>query len=487
MKTTSYDYDAPLNEYGFLNNPKYTHLRDLHQALNRNADVLLSTNSQQLNTSVENTDIYVYGNLNVTDSKLLVFVSNWDTEKNATVQVFGQTIMVPPFSVLMFTANGTDKPLNLEFSTFDVKPNVPVSIYSDPAKSPLTLSPEPESISFIPEPLPSVSSIEKKYAVSSQSPLEQFRTTVDVSDYLWYIRSDVRISKKAEQSRIDVNFDKIEDVGHIWIDGKFSHSLVNGNMPKVPIAGATDLPSSNSSETNRAVTVSSASASLEVDAISDKPHTITVLSSVAGVENYGGHYENFWKGIKGNVTVSGVNVTDGAWTHVIGLEGERQGFANTSVPQKWNSLVSLPSLLADLHVDITKSPLMWYKITFSKAKLLELSAKALANVKTEQGVSPMPSFALKLSSMGRGQAYVNGFHIGRFWDKVADCKEKDTDVCKMPYDANKCPVGCGKPSQEWYHVPTSWLNQTEGNDVSVVLFSENGGYPSGVLFAAIAG
>lgn len=28
--TTSYDYDAPLDEYGNLNQPKWGHLRDLH-------------------------------------------------------------------------------------------------------------------------------------------------------------------------------------------------------------------------------------------------------------------------------------------------------------------------------------------------------------------------------------------------------------------------------------------------------------------------
>lgn len=30
---TSYDYDAPLDEYGLLNEPKYGHLRDLHKAI----------------------------------------------------------------------------------------------------------------------------------------------------------------------------------------------------------------------------------------------------------------------------------------------------------------------------------------------------------------------------------------------------------------------------------------------------------------------
>ncbi|MFS7991300.1 putative beta-galactosidase [Helianthus anomalus] len=31
--TTSYDYDAPIDEYGLLNEPKWGHLRDLHTAI----------------------------------------------------------------------------------------------------------------------------------------------------------------------------------------------------------------------------------------------------------------------------------------------------------------------------------------------------------------------------------------------------------------------------------------------------------------------
>jgi hypothetical protein len=42
-KTSSYDYDAPMTEYGFENNPKFSHLRQLHFALNDFAEEILAS------------------------------------------------------------------------------------------------------------------------------------------------------------------------------------------------------------------------------------------------------------------------------------------------------------------------------------------------------------------------------------------------------------------------------------------------------------
>ncbi|XP_039164676.1 beta-galactosidase-like [Eucalyptus grandis] len=39
---TSYDYDAPLGEYGLLREPKWSHLRDLHKAIRQSEWALVS-------------------------------------------------------------------------------------------------------------------------------------------------------------------------------------------------------------------------------------------------------------------------------------------------------------------------------------------------------------------------------------------------------------------------------------------------------------
>jgi hypothetical protein len=93
--------------------------------------------------------------------------------------------------------------------------------------------------------------------------------------------------------------------------------------------------------------------------------------------------------------------------------------------------------------------------------------------------------------MGRGQAWVNGHGIGRFWNKKAEVTESCKKACDPfgPYYGEKCPVGCGEASQDWYHVPAEWLDDvSDGSDaVEVVLFDERGGDPTGVRFVALAG
>lgn len=57
--------------------------------------------------------------------------------------------------------------------------------------------------------------------------------------------------------------------------------------------------------------------------------------------------------------------------------------------------------------------------------------------------------ALDMGSMGKGQAWINGQGIGRYWSLWApngDCKE-----CNYAgtYRSPKCQSGCGQPTQRW--------------------------------------
>jgi hypothetical protein len=50
--------------------------------------------------------------------------------------------------------------------------------------------------------------------------------------------------------------------------------------------------------------------------------------------------------------------------------------------------------------------------------------------------------------MGKGQAWVNGHHIGRYWTRVSP-KSGCQEVCdyRGAYDSDKCTTNCGKPTQ----------------------------------------
>lgn len=58
--------------------------------------------------------------------------------------------------------------------------------------------------------------------------------------------------------------------------------------------------------------------------------------------------------------------------------------------------------------------------------------------------------ALDFTGMGKGEAWVNGQSIGRYWPALSSPDSGCTDYCnyKGPYKSNKCLKKCGKPSQE---------------------------------------
>lgn len=80
------------------------------------------------------------------------------------------------------------------------------------------------------------------------------------------------------------------------------------------------------------------------------------------------------------------------------------------------------------------------------------SPKSFSHIKQTYFDAPAGTdpVALDLASMGKGQAWVNGHHIGRYWTLVTPkdgCKPCDY---RGPYDSDKCVFNCGKPTQTWY-------------------------------------
>lgn len=88
-------------------------------------------------------------------------------------------------------------------------------------------------------------------------------------------------------------------------------------------------------------------------------------------------------------------------------------------------------------------PLTWYKILFD----------------APEGDDPL---ALNLGSMGKGEAWINGQSIGRYW------------VSFLTAD--------GYPSQTWYRIPRSFLQQA-GNQL--VLFEEEAGNPLQITIGSL--
>ncbi|KAJ3299732.1 Beta-galactosidase 8, partial [Blyttiomyces sp. JEL0837] len=113
-RTTSYDYDAPLNEYGFENNPKFGELAQLHAVCNEYADVIVGSDPRFINTGVE-TEAHVYGDLDV-DDRALVFLSNYNQHEDATIRFRGEAYKLPHWSVSIYDKNSKGK-LRLRYQT----------------------------------------------------------------------------------------------------------------------------------------------------------------------------------------------------------------------------------------------------------------------------------------------------------------------------------------------------------------------------------
>lgn len=144
----------------------------------------------------------------------------------------------------------------------------------------------------------------------------------------------------------------------------------------------------------------------------------------------------------------------------IGLNGEEKEFYSSSgIDQDGKSWQSneIP----------VKKPFTWYTTIF-KAPL---------------GGEPV---VIDLEGMGKGEAWVNGKSIGRFWSDFiasesygAQCGECDY-LNDLKTDYIPCQTGCGLPSQRWYHVPRYFLKPGEPNVLT--LFEEKGGNPTAISF-----
>ncbi|XP_040997071.1 beta-galactosidase 9 isoform X3 [Juglans microcarpa x Juglans regia] len=439
---TSYDYDAPIDEYGLLSEPKWGHLKDLHAAIKLCEPALVAADSPQyiklgpkqeahvyrVDTNTEGLNLTQYGS----QSRCSAFLANIDERKAAVVRFLGQTYHLPPWSVSILpdcrnTVFNTAK-VGAQTSIKMVEFELP--LFSNiSARQQFTVHDEVSYFSkswmTVKEPI----GIWSKKIFSVQGILEHLNVTKDHSDYLWYITriyvSDDDITFWEEkQVRPTLTIDSMRDVLRVFINGQLTGSVI-GHWVKVVqpvrfLQGYNDL---------------------------------VLLSETVGLQNYGAFLEKDGAGFRGQIKLTGfkngdIDLSTLSWTYQVGLKGEFSSIYTVEENEKagWS----------DLMVDAIPATFTWYKTYFN----------------APDGTDPV---ALDLGSMGKGQAWVNGHHIGRYWTLVApkDGCQRTCDY-RGPYNSDKCTTNCGKPTQTRYHVPRSWL---KASDNLLVIFEETGGNP----------
>ncbi|XP_057500684.1 beta-galactosidase 13-like [Actinidia eriantha] len=256
------------------------------------------------------------------------------------------------------------------------------------------------------ESIPTIDELSVKY----KSPLELYMFTKDTSDYAWYSTS-ISFDRYDLPMRSDIlPVLQIANLGHAMV------AFVNGEY--IGFGHGSNIEKSFVFQ----------------KPINLKPgvNHISLLGMTVGFPNSGAYMEKRFAGPRA-VTIQGLNtgtldVTLNTWGHEVGIKGEK---LQVYTEDKLSMVEWTPAKGSG-------PPLTWYKTYFN----------------APEGDSPV---ALRLTTMGKGVAWVNGQSIGRYWVNYLS------------------PLG--QPSQSEYHIPRSFL--TPGKNL-LVLFEETGGNPDGI-------
>ncbi|KAE8712547.1 Beta-galactosidase [Hibiscus syriacus] len=405
---TSYDYDAPLDEYGLKREPKWGHLRDLHKAIKSSEPALVSANPTVTSLG-RNQEAHVFRSR----SACSAFLANYDTKYSVKVMFGKVQYDLPRWSISILPDCKT-----AVFNTARVGPP-----RSQPAMVPVNSAFSWQSYN---EQSPTA---DDRDTFVHDGLWEQVYLTADKSDYLWYM-TDVQIGPNDLKNGQD-------PLLTIWSAGHALHVFINGQLAGTAYGGL-DNPKLTFSKNVKLKT---------------GINKIYLLSAAVGLPNVGTHFETWNAGVLGPVTLKGLNegtrdISKQKWSYKIGLKGEGLNLHTVSGSSsvEWVQGAQL----------VKKQPMTWYKTTFN----------------APGGNEPL---ALDMSSMGKGQVWINGQSIGRHWPGyIASGSCGGCDYAGT-YTDKKCRTGCGQPSQRWYHVPRSWVKPS-GN--FLVVFEEWGGDPS---------
>ncbi|ERM93830.1 beta-galactosidase 11 isoform X1 [Amborella trichopoda] len=389
--TTRYYDEAPLDEYGLVREPKWGHLRDLHRALKLSRKALLwGTHSNYSLGHQLEARVYQNSEKNVCSA----FLANNNTREAATIYFQNVPYYLPPRSISILpdckTVVFNTKKVNAQHNARTFHH---VKDFSKGMRWKMFKDSIPNT-----EDTP----------VQNSLLLEHYNATKDTTDFLWYT------------TNIDVGsndlplLNSIKPILQVASWGHAVHGFVNDLYVGSSHGDHVQSPFS----LNKPITL--------------KPgkNKISLLSMTTGFPNSGGYMEHKIAGVS-KVLIQGLmtgtqDLINNIWGHQVGLLGEKLEVYNprSSKKVKWVD--------AKGH---DHEPLIWYKRHFD----------------APAGSDPV---ALDMSSMGKGEIWVNGQSIGRYWVSYLT------------------PLGL--PSQSVYHIPRSFLKPKRN---LLVILEETGGNP----------
>ncbi|XP_058090936.1 beta-galactosidase 13-like [Magnolia sinica] len=397
--TTRYYDEAPLDEYGMQREPKWGHLRDLHSALRLCRKALLWGFPTVQKLGEEiEARIYQQPGTNV----CAAFIANNHSSSAVTANFNGGQYYLPPHSISILPDCKTEV-----FNTQKVLSQHNSRVYQLADESNKDME-----WKMYQDQVPNINHCSLKHPAH----LEHINVSKDTSDYVWYTTRLVLQSHELPLRRNSRPIIQAASLGHglnAFVNGVYIGSAHGDNVDKsFTFKGAAELK--------------------------EGENFISLMSMTVGLPDSGVYLEHRLAGVH-TTSVVGLNtgtldLSSNEWGHKVGMEGEIMGIYTEEGSKKveWSSAK-----------DGSNRPLTWYKRYFD----------------CPTGADPV---ALDLSSMSKGQAWVNGEGIGRYWVSFLS------------------PLG--SPSQTMYHIPRSFLKPTNN---LLVIFEETGGDPHRIFVTTV--
>lgn len=424
LQKTSYDYDAPIDEF-YQVTTKGKHLTRLHAVL---LDCFANSFHGQRTTDPS-------GEGGVFDWGDVCFVCNDGNEPIKDIHLESEHVhnkTVKPRSVHILDSNG-----GVLFDTSEIQDEdivqrtrrlVPVKVVKD----------------WIcrAEQVPCPSNVEDvgigRVMESSEGPVEQLLLTKDETDYCYYTARYTR--QGTLRSDHVVSFEAAD----------FATVFVNGE-----VVGRTKVPLwedrwPNTWNTYEDVEAPGTRNEIPIHGEIGETIDVTILTSALGLVKgdwqlgEGRTMLDERKGLLTDVLIEGY-ARSGKWTSICGLAGEKERYWE----KQWLE-------------GTKKREINWYQCV--------VVVKKMEN-----------NLVVDLGGCGKGLLYVNEHLVGRYW-LVAGTRPMNGFLDGSPIRQ----VDAGEPSQRYYHIPAWMGKQVEGGvELRVTLFAEEGAHPATISIYAV--
>lgn len=286
------------------------------------------------------------------------------------------------------------------------------------------------------EPFPA----QRDDAIRAEMPVEQLSLTHDCSDYCWY-STGITVAAEGEQS---LKLTRGGDFFYIYLDG---HLVAQSQPPFRENRGATapDIDPPSLANDLELLVLDGFRHRFHFRA-SAGAHRLDILAVALGLVKgdwqISGSMQTERKGIWGPVLFDGQPLR--CWEMYPLLVGERR------------EIVRHPAAMQEA-LPPNAAPCTWYHGAFTLTPEL-LAADA--------------DFRIDALAAGKGQLWVNGHALGRYWLLTAQGYGADEGWHRQHEDGLSL-AAANEPTQRWYHLPQCWL--AEHN--TITLFEEQANLP----------